>query len=92
MRNGTVGCRWALRKRGAERRERGRGGLLDVGECWKTCRPAALPSPKMFRNVGRISKQFQNTLPKNQLPTTQEKITIYNGISHTLRLLYTGLL
>ena len=41
--NGAVGCRLALRKRGAERGgggqggKEGWGGLLDVGGCWKTC-------------------------------------------------------
>ena len=33
--NGTVGRRWALRKRGTERNGGG-GGLLDAGGCWKT--------------------------------------------------------
>ena len=51
--NGTVGCRWALRKRGAEGREGGQGGgegggggweggggLLDWWIIWKThCPP-----------------------------------------------------
>ena len=58
--NGAVGCRWALRKHGAERV--GRGGahlwmLVDVG------RPAAPTpprptkgAPKQFRNMGRVSK------------------------------------
>ena len=48
----------------------GGGGLLDVVPCWKT----SPPQMKVFRNRGRghVSKQFQNTLPKNQFLTTQE--------------------
>ena len=64
---------------GAEdaRREEGGGGdeLLDVGGCWKTCRPP---------NVGRLSKH----LPQESISNNSREITIYNGINHTLITVY----
>ena len=68
--NGTVRCRWALRKRGAERR--GGAGGRTLG-CWWMLEDLPRPTPpKVFRNRRRVSKQFQNTLPENHLATTQE--------------------
>ena len=72
----ALGAERALSARGAERsgggEGGGRGGLLDVGGCWKTCHP---PLPPPTEGVSKQRACFETVSkhpPQEQLPTTQE--------------------